>query len=330
MEDQTIRRKRGRKCKEESHLNKKISTVDHDEHSVLKLGIQMDEIIAIPSAKNREEQILSEQPQTILAFGELKDEFDKLSIQPFKGFNELQNFTKENICIDDNTKMVTGEFEEGPSDHVLHSYGSAQTENYETTEVYDSRIFPKELNIQNEIKGKRPLKVDICCWWCAHNFDTCPVYTPYKYDDRIEIFKVKGIFCSFNCAGSYSKSNGFDTGLIKLMRKMLSNVPMIKELKYAPSRETLKCFGGILTIEEYRESFSNLDSYDFTCLPITHVIHQIKVTKIRSLKQKEEKTVFLTKNKVETANNRLKTKRESGISKNFATLDQIMGISFEN
>jgi hypothetical protein len=99
-------------------------------------------------------------------------------------------------------------------------------------------------------------KTDVCCWWCCHTFDTVPIGMPNYFDLKIKKFRVNGVFCSFPCVMSYCRD-----------RRQLQNYPLIKQLYrnvtassldsdilFAPSRYTLKIFGGDLTIDEFREA----------------------------------------------------------------------------
>lgn len=45
---------------------------------------------------------------------------------------------------------------------------------------------------------------DIHCWHCCHQFDTPPVMLPISYDERLDRFRGKGVFCSFACTKRYN------------------------------------------------------------------------------------------------------------------------------
>lgn len=89
-------------------------------------------------------------------------------------------------------------------------------------------------------------------------------------DDRLD-YKVNsyyitdGIFCSFNCVKSYiddKKGNVFyekSKVLLSKMYKDFSSGNSIKEINKAPDWRLLKPYGGILTIDDFRESFINVE-----------------------------------------------------------------------
>ncbi len=103
-----------------------------------------------------------------------------------------------------------------------------------------------------------PEKTDIKCWWCCHNFETVPLGIPMKfYNDN---FYLKGCFCSFNCILAYVNDNStkykYDIIYpnIKSLRFKLTNKILNEVLNQAPPRESLKIFGGELSIEQFRSA----------------------------------------------------------------------------
>lgn len=101
------------------------------------------------------------------------------------------------------------------------------------------------------------MTVQLCCWWCCHPWDGPDVHLPIRYDDRTKKFTTMGHFCSFECAKAYGMDNGGARWgeileILSLYRKHVCGkyVPTSP----APKRQTLKIFGGPLTIEEFRKS----------------------------------------------------------------------------
>ncbi len=98
------------------------------------------------------------------------------------------------------------------------------------------------------------------CHWCTFNFETVPIFLPIKYNESTRVFTVKNNFCSFNCAMAYNNCI-HDSNSKKITAEFLNHL-FFKifgnsiPIKPAPSRELLQDFGGILSIEEYRKSFS--------------------------------------------------------------------------
>ena len=97
---------------------------------------------------------------------------------------------------------------------------------------------------------------DLLCFWCVHPLPQLPcLHLPVKYNDRTKVFGTIGNFCSWPCAKAYainmnSARAGEIQSFLSLMRMQTfgKHVP----LWAAPKREALACFGGTMTIEEFR------------------------------------------------------------------------------
>ena len=133
-------------------------------------------------------------------------------------------------------------------------------------------------DVSNTGLSKRPLqKLNINCWWCKHIIpsDVHPIGCPVKYykkdiSKNIEedFFETDGIFCSFNCTLSYINEVSVHNiryresgGLLYILYKKIFNCfPPNMDIKAALDWKLLKIFGGIMNIEEFRNSFQKLDN----------------------------------------------------------------------
>ena len=52
-----------------------------------------------------------------------------------------------------------------------------------------------------------PKNTEQWCWHCCHPFPTAKVVLPVSYDDRRDIWKFAGAFCSWSCAKGYSRDH---------------------------------------------------------------------------------------------------------------------------
>ena len=123
-----------------------------------------------------------------------------------------------------------------------------------------------------------PIQSDIYCMWCVHPFDNIPCGIPTKMVNNK--FYLKGCFCSFNCAAAYifdkQEYNMWDEySLLNLLAKKILKIK--NNIKLAPPRETLKIFGGILDIDEYRNKLNNIHvDYKLNIPPMIAVIPKIE------------------------------------------------------
>jgi len=153
------------------------------------------------------------------------------------------------------------------------------------------------LEFQN-FNDKKFFQTDICCWHCCHKFDNMPCGIPLFLDNNI--FHVKGVFCSFNCALTYNYNSRENENIIQeresllyLLYKRIHDVKHV-ELKHAPEKETLKMFGGSLTIEEFR---ANNNIYTMVYPPMLSIIPQLEEIKIFNSSAENNDLVIKTENK---------------------------------
>ena len=98
-----------------------------------------------------------------------------------------------------------------------------------------------------------PQTSDVACFWCCHTFTNRPVVLPMR--DTGEHLQVTGNFCSPECACSYLFDMRQDSHTrweqLALLYRVYGEACQGK-IQPAPARNTLKLFGGGLSIIEYR------------------------------------------------------------------------------
>ena len=115
------------------------------------------------------------------------------------------------------------------------------------------------------------------CFWCCHSFETMPCFIPISLHN--DVYEVYGNFCSFNCAMSFNFSSndvnyGERSSLIQDMYYKVYGYDSPK-LTFAPPKEVTEMFGGSITIEEYRQSFTNMNDYSISLPNIVFIIPQL-------------------------------------------------------
>lgn len=152
--------------------------------------------------------------------------------------------------------------------------------------------------IDNNTKNILAKKTDICCWWCCHKFLNSPIGLPIRHENNK--FYVKGCFCSFNCALSYNIDSNSDNAseyesLLYLLLKKMNNTKEFCEIQEAPPRESLKMFGGVLTIDDFRNNFDV--KYNIIYPPMLAIIPKLEETQITNKLNFKLKDNFKKKNK---------------------------------
>ena len=128
----------------------------------------------------------------------------------------------------------------------------------------------------------------VWCKWCVHSFSTPPVSIPKSYVNNT--FFVSGCYCSYSCAAKhlFSRSDINDTNrwtyynLLHLLRKKILGIDENVRIKLAPPQDTLKVFGGHLSVEDFRNT-TNIDckynkSYCILEPPMVSIIPTIEET----------------------------------------------------
>lgn len=110
----------------------------------------------------------------------------------------------------------------------------------------------------HELTNNIPSSTSIHCFWCCHQFNSHPCVLPISLNKKK--FSVTGCFCSPECASAYNfKNYKHDcweyNSLLNYLYKITYKNNNIK-IKPAPPRETLKIFGGKLSIEQFRSSYN--------------------------------------------------------------------------
>jgi hypothetical protein len=98
-----------------------------------------------------------------------------------------------------------------------------------------------------------PQTSDVACFWCCHTFTNRPVVMPIR--DTGEHLQVTGNFCSPECTCAYLFDMRQDSHTrweqLALLYRVYGEACQGK-IQPAPARNTLKLFGGSLSITDYR------------------------------------------------------------------------------
>ncbi len=107
------------------------------------------------------------------------------------------------------------------------------------------------------VKSQWPTSTGLCCWNCTEPFETRPVFLPYYFHERKNLFHTRGVFCSFPCMKRYNADRNHGatvqrvSALISFMYKRL-NGSIDAGVHMAPPTAQLAKFGGCMTISQYR------------------------------------------------------------------------------
>ena len=185
-------------------------------------------------------------------------------------------------------------------------------------------------------EGQESRRDSLICWWCVHALPIDPpIHLPVKYDSKLDRFSSIGNFCSWQCAKAYAIDMGTSrTGEIQSFLAMMRrrSIGRYESLWPAPKRQALKCFGGHMTIEEFRGYGGLVEPprihYPFEKLYFAGVDnvspHTIKIGSSSKHVQNSGKLMAIENSSTET--DTLRLKRNKPLSRTTSTLENALGI----
>lgn len=98
---------------------------------------------------------------------------------------------------------------------------------------------------------------DLCCQWCTEPFSTLPVGLPVRMRQNSRVpgdyyFTVSGQFCGPSCMLAKAKKRCTSLGVARLFLKRVYGLSMKLDIEPAPDPMSLRKFGGMYTIEQFR------------------------------------------------------------------------------
>lgn len=175
-----------------------------------------------------------------------------------------------------------------------------------------------------------PLKTDISCFWCAHTFDTPPCVVPER--EVGGVYQVYGNFCMPECGLAYLLHESIDPHArwerIALLHRIYDKLGSHRIFP-SPPRESLKIFGGPLTIESYRATVKHGKvRVDMHMPPMVSILGSIDTKPIDFFDSSIKNTVLgsLQIDKTTKAEEGLRLKRTRPLKDRESTLDSVMNI----
>ena len=176
-----------------------------------------------------------------------------------------------------------------------------------------------------------PKSVDIACFWCAHAFDGQPCIVPER--EVHGVYRVYGNFCCPQCAFAYLLQETLDPHVrwerIALLHRIYDRDGNGRMFP-APCRESLKLFGGPLTIESFRSTIDKrYVRVDIHMPPMVSILGSIDTKPIDFFDSSIKNTLVgsLQKENTVKAQEGLRLKRSKPLKDRESTLDSVMNIN---
>ena len=173
-----------------------------------------------------------------------------------------------------------------------------------------------------------PSNTDIACFWCAHTFEGMPCIIPEREVDMI--YMVYGNFCSPGCGIAYLLTESLDPHVRWERMALLHRVYDSNgtgRIFPAPARESLKLFGGPMSIDVFRATMHEKKvRVDVHMPPMVSILGSIDTKPIdffdTNLKQGGAVQVAPQRSVEEG----LRLKRSKPLKERESTLDTVMNI----
>ena len=238
------KKKRGRKKKWESFAHTKIVMPDSDEDDHKLNAIDTGD------ETNYEKESI--------AFGNLsitvhsnKDISNTLKIKD-SIFKNIDTVKKSSVCKIE-LENSDGDDSDSDGEYVYRS----KNKNSKSIK-YHKDVYTKETELS---------RTDVYCYNCCHPFYNKPFTLPVDYEPNLKRYKVFGNFCSPNCAKRYAMDDKILCNKVHILSQMCREIYNASyTIKPAPSKFLLRCFGGKLSIEEFRNNFKS--DINYTVKPI--------------------------------------------------------------
>ena len=322
-----IPKKRGRKPKEKVYSVKELPKTFYEENKnetlILHLPINIDE-------KNNEPLPSSDNNNNLNIMGKDDNQNETFNLPTPINFLEDNTDIQNNMEINNFSNNIKKEANQ--ETNILEKNSEKA---WHVDEKNNNKVLKKNLrNILYEFMDSNkekvwPDKTNISCWWCCHKFDNVPCSLPYSY--KKDKFYVRGVFCTFNCAASHNFSLNDDNvyerySLLNLMYKKLYYRKIIK-INLSPPRESLKLFGGYLSIEEFREnSLSNDKLFNLIDPPLISIIPKIEESVNHNKSFNNTLKLNLNENILQKTQDTLKLKRNKPVYNPNSSLQTFMDL----
>jgi len=229
-----------------------LSSLDPEKEClIIHLPISNNDILKINNKTNKMD-VIDENTNVFIELSETKDTETSLHNKEITLNSELQmTETSDNKKKCYNCQYLTERC------NALHQKLQEVSTIKNIQESLASKIHDCKIDIIDSDICKWKENTNIWCWWCSHPFTNSPFGLPIKFENNK--YSVQGCFCSLNCAKAYNiKENTYRTteinSLIEDFRRELFGLNSYPVM-IAPPRQSLKVYGGFLTIEEFRKEF---------------------------------------------------------------------------
>ena len=163
------------------------------------------------------------------------------------------------------------------------------------------------------------------CWWCKYSFQSVPVQLPENYLNNT--FYCIGHFCSYNCAKSYNLDlNDLSTYKRNSLLHFLYNLSYSHYKTIVPAAHwlSLEDFGGILTIDKFRDNFI-INNKEYIILHPPIISRQMQIEESYKINKLKEVPISKLNKIYSDIDSEYNIKRSKSYQDNNISLEETMG-----
>lgn len=173
-----------------------------------------------------------------------------------------------------------------------------------------------------------PERTDIACFWCAHSFEWQPCVIPER--EVAGVYQVYGNFCSPQCGVAFLLTEPVDPHVrwerMALLQRIYDKAGKGR-VNPAPARESLRLFGGPMSIDSFRAvSGEGKVRVDLHMPPMVSILGSIDTKPIDFFDSRLVAGAVLEPQKPTDGAGGLRLKRTKPLKDRESTLDTIMKI----
>jgi hypothetical protein len=173
-----------------------------------------------------------------------------------------------------------------------------------------------------------PDSTEIACFWCAHQFEGRPCVIPEREVNMV--YNVYGNFCSPGCGISYLLTENLDPHVrwerMALLHRIYDSNGTGRIFP-APARESLKLFGGPMSIETFRAIMAEKKvRVDLHMPPMVSILGSIDTKPIDFFDTNMKQGAVAAALPQRSVEEGLRLKRNKPLKERESTLDTVMNI----
>lgn len=256
-----------------------------------------------------------------------------------EGDDLYSNYTRAAYEIDGQGTTLETPEELGKPVPITDPLGNTQVQQPKLTDSEDTRPLQPfyRCNLMVAYKNSSDVKalpdsVEIACFWCTEQFAHQPVVIPEREEKNM--YRVYGNFCCPECALAFLLQENIDPHVrwerMALLHRLYEEL-YTNRIFPAPSRQSLKKFGGPMSIEQFRNTIRGQNvRIDIQMPPLVSILGTMDTKPIDFYDTTVKSSSHgIISDRISKAEEGLRLRRNKPLKDKDSTLDACMKISIK-